>query len=52
MQSGQWFASVSLGTQDPAYRVAGTGDFNHAGGADILWHSTAGQTQDWLLTSV
>jgi hypothetical protein len=50
MQNGQWSASVSLGSYDPAYRLAATGDFNHAGGADVLWHNaTTGQTGSWLL---
>ena len=46
-------AMGSPGTLTPAsaWMVAGTGDFNRDGFADILWrNSTTGQTLIWLLT--
>ena len=49
MQNGQWSSSVTLGSFDPAYRVAGTGDFDHSLTADVLWHNpTTGQVSEWL----
>jgi hypothetical protein len=53
MQNGQWFSSISFGPLSPAYSVAGSGDFNHSGTADVLWHNqTTGQTSEWLLAPV
>ena len=50
MQNSQWAGSFSLGSRDPAYTIAGSGDFNHTGSADILWRNPAtGQTGEWLL---
>jgi hypothetical protein len=53
MQNAQWAGSVSVGSFDAAYQVAGSGDFNHSGTADILWRNpTTGQTNEWLLAAV
>jgi hypothetical protein len=51
MQNMQFTAPFAPGTMNPAYSVAGSGDFNHSGSDDILWRNAAtGQTNDWLLT--
>ena len=50
MLNGNWAQSASLGTFDPAYQLAGTGDFNHDFNGDLLWRNpTTGQTGMWLL---
>src|SRR6516165_10593472 len=41
---------VNLPAQDPSWSVAGVGDFNGAGTADILWRNTNGQVAVWEMT--
>ncbi len=43
--------SVALTQVDPAWRVAGTGDFNGDGRDDILWRHTDGTLSNWLGTA-
>jgi hypothetical protein len=53
MHDGNWLSSVSLGAFDPAYALAGAGNFDHTEGDDMLWHDAAtGQTSAWLLRSI
>jgi hypothetical protein len=52
MEHGNWKASVSFGPLDPAYHVAGSGDFNHDHSADILWQSSSGHVGEWLLAPI
>ena len=40
----------NLGSVDPQWDIAGTGDFNNDGSADILWHNLQnGQVVIWLM---
>ena len=43
--------SVALTMVDPAWRIAGTGDFNGDGRDDILWRHTDGTLSNWLGTA-
>jgi hypothetical protein len=52
MEGGQRHGSVTLGTLDPAYQLAGAGNFDQSGGAGVLWNNpTTGQAHIWLLGS-
>jgi hypothetical protein len=39
-----------LAQLDPAWKIAGTGDFNGDGLTDMLWRSDSGLVTDWLAT--
>lgn len=52
MQSAQWFASVSLGSFNPAWQPVGAGDIYHSGTDYLIWlNATTGQVNTWLLHS-
>lgn len=52
MNNGQWSGSVSVGSFDANYIVAGSGDFDRSHTADILWRNPfTGQANEWLLAT-
>jgi hypothetical protein len=45
-----WVGSGDLGSHGGGYQVAGVGDFNYDGTADVLWHNpTTGAAETWQL---
>jgi ELWxxDGT repeat protein len=44
-------AATSTPSLDSTWQVAGTGDFNGDGKADILWRNTTGATDVWTMNS-
>jgi hypothetical protein len=47
VQMSSW---IDFGVVPTSWNIAGTGDFNGDGYADILWHNTNGDTAIWLMT--
>jgi FG-GAP-like repeat len=41
------FAMQDLGAVDKSWRIAGGGDFNGDGQADVLWRNTSGEAAIW-----
>lgn len=53
MDRGQWIGSVSAGSHDPSFQIAGVGDLNHDNNPDILWRNPGdGRDDIWLTASV
>ena len=53
MHNTQWFAPRRSARSTQPYKLAGTGDFNHTDGADVLWNNpTTGQVGTWLLHAI
>jgi hypothetical protein len=44
-------AHAGNGSVDASWQIAGTGDFNGDGRADILWRNASGVVTDWLGTA-
>jgi hypothetical protein len=47
----QWAASGDLGRRGDDYHVAGVGDFNGDGTADVLWSNAAGEVDEWTMAN-
>jgi len=45
----QVLSTTDLGVVPTSWKIAGTGDFNADGFADILWRNTNGDTSIWLM---
>ena len=52
MNGTQIVQSGSLGGVTNDWQIAGVGDFNGDGKADILWRHTNGQVYEWLMNGV
>jgi FG-GAP-like repeat/Transposase, Mutator family len=46
----QVLSATDLGFVPQSWSIAGIGDFNGDGSADILWHNTNGDTSIWFMT--